>query len=281
MKLEGACVGITGAAGGIGAAMAKAFAAEGARVALLDVDGAGLEARCAEIAAQGADAQSYLCDVRSLEALESARDEILRRQGRIDLLVNNAGVTTFGPFDAVSDAELRRVVDINLWGVLHGCRAFLPALREAPRAHVVNVASEAGLQGMPWQSIYCATKFAVRGFSASLRAELALEGIGVTCVLPGATATSILSSAGSTEPQTSKRLAQLLEKHAPSPDRVARAVVKGVRRNRAEVFTGPDSRALNWGVRFAPGILRWAMVQTARRARGSASEGPATGADGP
>ena len=158
------------------------------------------------------------------------------------------------------------MVDVNFWGVVHGCRAFLPVLRTRPIAHIVNLASEAALAGMPWQSAYCASKFAVRGLSDALRAELASEGIWVTCVLPGATATDILASAPSTDPATTDRLSQLLQAHAMSPHRLAHRVVRGVRRNRAEVLAGLDSRLLAWGVRATPALVRGFMRLAAREA---------------
>jgi short-subunit dehydrogenase len=129
--------------------------------------------------------------------------------------------------------------------------------------------------------MYCASKFAVRGFSGALRAELAAGGIGVTCVLPGATATNILATATSTDPAMTDRLSQLLQSHAMSPQRLADKVVRGVRRNRAEVFAGTDSWLLHWGARATPGLVRWSMRLIARKAArrecGSTHGGPRAG----
>ncbi len=278
-KLAGKVVVITGAAGGIGSALARAFADRGATLALADLDGEGLDARRRDAPAL-ASATTHALDVREPEAWARVRREILEAHGRVDVLVNNAGVTTFGDFASLDDVEIERVIAINFRGVVYGCRCFAADLRARPEAHIVNLSSEAGLAGMPWQSIYCATKFAVRGFSSSLRAELAGVGIGVTCVLPGATATPILASAPSTMPATSQKLGEMLSKHAKSPDKVARAIVRAVRRNKAELFTGADSWGLDWGVRFAPGLVRFAMRRVAAEAwRRHAREGEAPADD--
>lgn len=266
--LAGKVVAITGAGGGIGAATALAFAQRGCQVALLDVSAEGLESVRAQIGESQPELRvsAHRVDVRDVDALASAAREIDRAHGGIDVMINNAGVTTFGPFVDLSDAEIARVFDINLHGVVNGCRVFLPRLQTRPSAHLVNVASEAGLAGMPCQSIYCATKFAVRGLTAALRAELASQGVGVTCVLPGATRTNILGAAPSTDPATVAQLHGLLSQRAPQPAGVARKIVRAVRRNKAELFVGVDSWALDWGVRFAPGLVRWSMLRAARMA---------------
>jgi short-subunit dehydrogenase len=276
-NLESKTVAITGAASGIGAALARAIGEQGASLGLMDIEAASLGQVADELRAGGATVSTHRVDVRRLDELEAARDAMLAEHGAVDVLVNNAGVTTFGAFEQLELADVRRVIDINLWGVVYGCRAFVPVLRSRPAAHIVNVASEAGLAGMPWQSVYCASKFAVRGFSDALRAELAASDIGVTCVLPGATATNILASASSTEPATSDRLSQLLQSHAMSPERLARKIVRGVRRNRAEVIAGIDGWLLHWGTRATPGLVRGLMRLVAREAnrreRGARHEG--------
>lgn len=276
-EIEGKTVVITGAASGVGAALAHEFAERGANLGVMDVDPVGLERVANELRGRGATVSTHRVDVRHLEELGAACDAILAEHAAVDILVNNAGVTTFGAFEQLELEEMRRVIDINLWGVLCGCRIFLPALRTRPAAHIVNLASEAGLAGMPWQSMYCASKFAVRGFSEALRAELAASGIGVTCVLPGAAATDILASAPSTDPATTDRLSRLLQSRAMSPRRVARKIVRGVRRNRAEVIAGIDGWLLHWGTRAVPGLVRQLMRviarQAARRENGSKREG--------
>jgi short-subunit dehydrogenase len=258
-QLGGKLIAITGAGGGIGAALAEAFAARGSKLALLDrdLDAANRVAeglRLANVAVS-----VHAVDVSDRATLERARDEILATHGGVDVLINNAGVTVFSSFEQLRDDEIDRTLAINLRGVIDGCRVFLPALRTRPQAHIVNVSSIAGLAGMPWQTIYCASKFAVRGFSAALRSELVGEGIGVTCIVPGATRTNIVGAAGSRDPAFTARLSQLLQDHAYPPKWLARKAVRAVRWNAPELVVGPDGVLLNLGLRLSPMLVRASM----------------------
>lgn len=257
--LDGKLVVITGAGGGIGAALAAAFAGRGSRLALLDRD---LDAatRVAEKLQLAADRVSvHRVDVCDRAALVSVRDEILAIHGAVDVLINNAGITVFSSFEQLEDDEIDRTLSINLRGVIDGCRVFLPALRARPQAHIVNVSSIAGLAGMPWQTIYCASKFAVRGFSAALRSELVGEGIGVTCIVPGATRSNIVGAAGTRDPNLTAKLSQLLQSHAYPPHWLARKVVRAVRRNAPELVVGPDGVLLQLALRLSPALVRGSM----------------------
>jgi short-subunit dehydrogenase len=258
-QLGGKLIVITGAGGGIGAALAEAFAARGSKLALLDRD---LDAatRVAEgLRRTNVSVSVHAVDVSDRATLERARDEILSEHGAIDVLINNAGVTVFSSFEQLRDDEIDRTLAINLRGVIDGCRVFLPALRTRPQAHIVNVSSIAGLAGMPWQTIYCASKFAVRGFSAALRSELVGEGIGVTCIVPGATRTNIVGAAGSRDPGFTAKLSQLLQAHAYPPQWLARKAVRAVRRNAPELVVGPDGVLLSLGLRLSPMLVRASM----------------------
>lgn len=255
-ELRDRVVVITGAAGGIGRAIAQAFAQQGSILALVDVDGAGLEDLQAQLQAQGARATVHAANVGDRDALRAARDAILAAHGQVHVLVNNAGITTFAPLEAIAVPELERVVSVNLWGVIHGCQLFLPALRRAPEAHVVNVASMAAFVGMPYQSIYCATKSAVRGLTTALHAELVGTTVGVTCVLPGTTRSTLLSKASGTDPQLVARMSELLQKHGASPHKLARRIVRAVRKKRPEVRGSLDSVMLDLTVRLCPALAR-------------------------
>ena len=258
-QLGGKLVVITGAGGGIGAALAGAFAGRGSKLALLDRD---LDAamRVAEGLRLATGMVSvHRVDVSDRASLEHARDEILAEHGAIDVLINNAGITVFSSFEQLSDEEIDRTLAINLRGVIDGCRVFLPALRARPQAHIVNVSSIAGLAGMPWQTIYCATKFAVRGFSAALRSELVGEGIGVTCIVPGATRSNIVGAAGSRDPNITAKLSQMLQTHAYPPTWLARKAVRAVRRNAPELVVGPDGVLLHFALRLSPMLVRASM----------------------
>lgn len=277
-RLDDKLVVITGAAGGIGGALARAFAARGAALALIDFNAEGLATLESSLAAAGHRCSTHVANVGDPAALASAREAILEQHGRVDLLVNNAGITVFSEFETMEAGEIERVLDVNLRGVIYGCRIFLPDLRARPQAHIVNVSSMAGLAGLPWQSIYCASKFAVRGFTASLRTELASKGVGVTCVLPGTTRSNIVGAAASRDPELSAKLsAQLLARGYP-PEWLARKVIRAVRRNRAELRVGPDSWMLAAAVRSSPLLVRGSMralVWLAKRARPALESPPA------
>jgi short-subunit dehydrogenase len=278
-RLDDKLVVITGAAGGIGSALARAFAARGAALALVDLNPDAL----AELAGSLASAavSTHVANVGDPDALARARAAILDRHGRVDLLVNNAGITVFADLENTESAEIERVLAVNLHGVIYGCKVFLPDLRARPQAHIVNVASMAGLAGMPWQTIYCASKFAVRGFTAALRAELASSGVGVTCVLPGATRTNIVGVAAARNPSLRSSMSKLLLTYGFPPDILARRVVRAVRRNRAELLVGPDSWLLAAAVRSSPLLLRGSMRALVwiahRRGLTAAAEPPALG----
>jgi short-subunit dehydrogenase len=255
---------ITGAAGGIGGALALAFARRGSVLALVDLDGAGLD-RVRQAAVElGARASVHVANVGDRQALQRVRDEVLAAHGRVDVLINNAGMTIYSLFEAIQPEELERIVAVNFLAVVHGCQVFLPALRDAGRGHIVNVASMSGFAGMPFQSLYCATKFAVRGFTEALRTELDSVGIGVTCVMPGTTRSQILASASSRDPVLTAALSKLLVRHGGSPDKLARRIVRGVRWNRAEVRGQLDSVLLDLTKRHFPWLVRWFMGQIVR-----------------
>jgi short-subunit dehydrogenase len=258
-RLGGKLVVITGAGGGIGAALAAAFAARGCKLALLDrdLDAARLVAERLQLSHD--QVSIHRVDVSDRATLERARDEILAAHGAVDVLINNAGITVFSSFEQLRDDEIDRMLAVNVRGVIDGCRVFLPALRARPQAHIVNVSSIAGLAGMPWQTIYCATKFAVRGFSAALRSELVGEGIGVTCIVPGATRSNIVAAAGTRDPNFTAKFGQLLQAHAYPPKWLARKVVRAVRCNAPELVVGPDGWLLLLALRLSPALVRASM----------------------
>jgi short-subunit dehydrogenase len=250
---------ITGAGGGIGAALADAFAARGCKLALLDRDVDAATKVAERLRSAGVTASVHAVDVSDRATLERARDEILATHGAVDVLINNAGITVFSSFEQLRDEEIDRTLAINLRGVIDGCRVFLPVMRARSQAHIVNISSIAGLAGMPWQTIYCASKFAVRGFSAALRSELVGEGIGVTCIVPGATRSNIVGAAGSRDPGFTAKLSQLLQAHAYPPEWLARKAVRAVRRNSAELVVGPDGVLLRLGLRLSPWLVQASM----------------------
>lgn len=246
---------VTGAAGGIGRATALELARRGAHVAVADVRVEHAEQTAAEVERLGRRATVHQVDVRDADAWQALAQDVESHFGGCHVLVNNAGVTMAGRFDADALGDVEWMFDINVWGVVHGCRAFLPALRRAEEAHIVNVSSMAGLLGLPHNVAYSTTKGAVRSFSEALRAELITTSIGVTAVFPGAIDTEIMASARGSE---AERLAGMSGSRLTSvllrpPSAVAKGIVRGIEKDRARVIVGPDAHMVSAVSRLLPG----------------------------
>lgn len=246
---------VTGAGGGIGRATALELARRGAHVAVVDVRPEAAESTAVAVEQLGRRATVHRVDVRDADALGNLADDVVAHFGACHVLVNNAGVTSAGSFEAEAQGDLEWLVDINVWGVVNGCRAFLPSLRSADEGHIVNISSMVGLLGLPHNVAYSLTKGAVRSFSEALRAELITSDIGVTVVFPGAINTDIIHSARGAE---AARLASLNSgrlgpKLLTQPERVAVRLVDAVQRGRARVVVGPDAHLVNLAARLLPG----------------------------
>lgn len=254
-QLQDRVVVVTGAGSGIGRATAAAFAARGCHLALVDVQAAGLEATADLVEQQGSRASRHLVDVTDAEAMAALPAAVVDAHGACHVLVNNAGVTSAGSFEEERPEDLRWIVDINVWGVVNGCRAFLPVLREADEAHIVNLSSMVGLLGLPHNAAYSLTKGAVRSFSEALRSELVTTSIGVTVVFPGAIRTNITNVARGNQAERLARMgrSRLAPLAMRPPAAVAKAIVRAVERDRARAVVGPDARAVDALVRVLPG----------------------------
>jgi NADP-dependent 3-hydroxy acid dehydrogenase YdfG len=238
---------VTGAGSGIGRALAVALSREGAHLALSDVDDDGLAATAARCAP--ATVRTYHLDVADRAALVAHADAVVEDFGRVNLLVNNAGVAVAGPVEEMSFDDLDWILGINLHGVLGGTMAFLPHLIASGAGHVVNLSSVFGLIAPPTQSAYSATKFAVRGFTESLRQEMAIgrRPVTVHAVHPGGIRTQIARRARVTNPgrQSTDEMADAFERALrTSPDKAATTILRGVERNRARILVGPDAYVL-------------------------------------
>ena len=250
-------VAITGAGGGIGTALAQRFAAQGYRLAIADV--ATLDEVESTLDEMGVECLVSRVDVRKYDELSAWADAIQARFGRLDVLINNAGVTTWGTLSEQASEDMDWVLDVNIRGVTNGCHAFLPLLRRAERGQIVNIASMIGLFAMPLQTTYTASKWAVRGFSHALRAELRREGIGVTVVLPGLISTPFLAGARSRDAEQQAQVASLMKRFGTAPGLVAKRVFRAVRWNRGEIRVGWDSHLVAFLQRFLPGLLPLAL----------------------
>ncbi|HUG91651.1 MAG TPA: SDR family oxidoreductase [Planctomycetaceae bacterium] len=265
---------VTGAASGIGRALALALAREGAHVYLLDVDDARLSAVAAEAARQGVDAVAARCDLTRPADITAALQEMLDRWGGVDIVVNNAGVVYYGPTDRMTAAQWDWLLGINLLAPIQIIRELLPVLKERPEAHILNVCSIAGLVAGGRTAAYHVAKFGLVGFSEALRAEYARRGIGVTALCPGPVRTNLyrsgISGKGPAVPLPPRWI-------CASEEAVARKAIRAIRRNRRLVLVTPLAHLLFNVKRFAPWVLDVMNRFSLRRRKRPAGEGEAPG----
>ncbi|MFF0544094.1 SDR family oxidoreductase [Nocardia thailandica] len=257
-KFDGKTCLITGAASGLGRATAFAAADKGAALILTDITADALESTAREIRERGGEVVlAEAADVSDHTAVVGLAARVHELVGHVDIVMNVAGIATWGTVDKLTHQQWRRTVDINLMGPIHVIEEFLPPMIAAGRGgHLVNVSSAAGLFGLPWHAPYSATKFGLRGVSEVLRFDLRRHRIGVSLVCPGAMATPMVDSvdiAGvdRNAEALQKAMKQFL-RHAVTPEQAAAAVVKGVERNRYYVYTSHDIRLAHWGQRYVP-----------------------------
>lgn len=256
---------ITGAAGGIGHGLAQALARAGCHLALVDIDASRLEQVAGPLRATGRRVSTHVVDVADRAAMAALPAAVVDAHGAAHILVNNAGVSVAGRFEAVPLADLDWIFAINVWGVIHGCHAFLPVLRAQDEAHIVNVGSSFGLLNMAGKTGYGTTKFAVRGFSEALRAELAGSRVGLTVLYPGPVATDIVHRGRVADPAQREAEARFLASRALPVERAAQAMLRAIRRNQARVLVGMDYRIIDWLARLSPALAAWFAAQMARR----------------
>jgi len=253
-NFNGKVVVITGAASGIGLEMARAFTKEGAKLALADINEQGLKTVKGEFESSGRKVYTQVVDVSKKEQVKDFCDKVYKEMGRVDVLCNNAGIGWGGKFEDMPLDAWEQIIGINLWSVIYGCHYFYPRMiKQGGGGHIVNTASGAGLAPMPIMTAYCCTKFAVEGFSETLRAEAAMNGIGVTSVCPGVVKTNITvtgkmfsGTAKSTPDTFFKKIDGLYVKRNYTPDRVAKKVLKGVKKNKAVIRICPETYMGDW-----------------------------------
>jgi NAD(P)-dependent dehydrogenase (short-subunit alcohol dehydrogenase family) len=251
---------ITGGGSGIGLAVARELGAHGCRLSLADIDVDALERARSSLTADGFEVITSVTDVGKLDEMERFAEATLAEFGHVDVVVNNAGVIAWNPIDALSIDDWRWVVDVNLWGVIHGVHVFLPILeRQGSEGHIVNVSSVGGvLADTPFMATYSATKGAVIGLSLTLASELQLKGapIGVSILCPSATRDSYAHFAERNRPASFApiehtaeaqalfdMIAGVVERGQPI-ETLARRVVDGIRRNELWIFPNPEAEAM-------------------------------------
>jgi short-subunit dehydrogenase len=258
-RFAGGTAVVTGAASGIGAALAAGLAARSSDLVLLDRDGAGLAAVADEVRATRPDVRvaTHVVDLADAAATVAAGQALCAAHPETTLLVNNAGVALAGRFDQVSAEQFDAVLAVNFHAVVTLTRALLPVLTAHPGSHLVTISSVFGIVAPAGQAAYCASKFAVRGFTEAMRAELAPAGVGVTCVHPGGVRTGIARNAvvGAGLPAAdwvagSAQFDRLLTR---DPAMAAETILRGVHRRRPRVLVGPDAVALDALARLLPG----------------------------
>ena len=250
MNLKGKIAVVTGAGSGIGREISLLLAARGCALALVDINLAG------------ADETAKLCLNFGLtwDGNPDLAEQVMARHKAVHVVVNNAGVEVMGLLENVPLEQVQWIVGVNFWGVVHGCKVFLPHIRQSGGGQLVNISSMFGFLGVPGQAAYCATKFAVRGFSESLRAELRGSGIGVTAIHPGVIRTNIMSGArGEISERARKTSDFIMRRLATAPTRVATKVVRTIEHDRPRVRAGWDAYVFDAMARLSPTASNWLL----------------------
>jgi short-subunit dehydrogenase len=268
MKLRDRTAVITGAASGIGRALALELAGRGCHLALVDINEGGLVDVSRELERYQVSVSTHHLDVANRTAVARLPEEVRKVHPGIDLLFNNAGVAVGGTFEQVSEDDFEWLFDINFFGLVRMTRAFLPMLKESSDARIVNLSSLFGLIAPPGQTAYVASKFAVRGFSASLRHELTGSKVGVTVVHPGGVATNISDSARVPQDAPPEEVARRKAKYKKllrmPAETAAGIIVKGVERRQSRVLVGSDAIAASWLERLLP-VSYWRIISRQMR----------------
>jgi NAD(P)-dependent dehydrogenase (short-subunit alcohol dehydrogenase family) len=254
--LEDGVAVISGAGSGMGRCLAQQLAARGCSLALADVNEEGLSETVALLAQTKGKISRHIANVAEEAQVKRFAEEVAAEHGRATLLFNNAGVALLGDLDEISLQDFRWLMDINFWGVVYGVTYFLPMLRKEKRAHIVNTSSLLGFFGASGQGAYCASKFAVRGYTESLHHELIGSGVGVTCVHPGFVRTAIAERAkvgqragASLRQESLNRFAKVARTDAQA---AAAKILRGVEQNKPRVLIGADAYFVDIWQRLKP-----------------------------
>ena len=259
-KFANSVVAITGASSGIGRALALEIAQQGGSVAISDVNADSLEQTASECRSAGAKGVlATVVDVSKRSQMQAWADEVQQHFGKVNVIINNAGVNLSACVEKMSYKDFEWVMDIDFWGVVYGSKSFLPHIKSSDWGHIVNISSLFGLIGIPNQSAYNAAKFAVRGFSESLRMELEMDGskVGVTCIHPGGVKTNIVNSSVMKETLgkqfTDKQMKKQFDQVArTTPEQAAKEILRGIEKNKPRVLVGIDARIGDYIQRFMP-----------------------------
>ena len=270
---NGRVAAITGAASGIGRALAVELARRGAHLALADIDEVGLAETVNLCEGTGVKVTAQRLDVADRDAVFAWADAVVDEHGKVNLIFNNAGVALGATIEAMSYEDFEWLMNINFWGVVHGTKAFLPHLQASGEGHVVNLSSVFGLISIPSQSAYNAAKFAVRGFTDALRMELEMAGgtVSSTTVHPGGIKTNIARNARM-DPSVAAMTGSAAEARdgfdqmaITSPTKAARQILAAVEANKRRALIGPDAKVIDLIARLPAGLYQRALVKGAKR----------------
>lgn len=251
---------ITGAGSGIGQATAIALAREGCHLAISDISQAGLEETVEKLAGYPVRVSTHMVDVSDRDAVYCYAEDAVSEHGKVNIIMNNAGVGLGETVENMSYDNFEWLMNINFWGVVYGTKAFLPHLKRSREGHLINISSVFGIIGVPTQSAYNAAKFAVRGFTESLREELDIEqcGVSATSVHPGGVRTNIarnsrMGDMGAMALGDKEDVTAMFEKIAmTTPESAAKTILSGVRKNQRRVLVGADAVMLDTAQRLMP-----------------------------
>lgn len=269
-SFENKVAAITGAGSGMGRELALELAKKRCALALSDVNVKGLEETAAMARALGVKVTAQRVDVADRAAIYAWADQVVADHGKVNLIFNNAGVALNSPLDTISQADFEWIVNINLWGVINGSQAFLPHLKASGDGHIINTSSLFGIIGTPGTGAYSTTKFAVRGYTESLRIELDILkcGVSATCVHPGGIRTEINNSAriaegserllGISGEEARKRFDKLL--NTTSANKAACIILRAVEKNSRRVVVGPDAKFMDIVVRLLGSLYQPLVV---------------------
>lgn len=260
--LGGRVAAVTGAASGIGRALANTLAEEGCHVAISDVDEEGLKETAAMIGNKNVRVTTHIVDVSVQEQVKRYADDVVNIHGAVHLVINNAGVVVMETLEDLSYKDFKWLMDINLWGVVYGCKEFLPYLKMQPQGHIVNISSVNGIFTNPNNGAYCTAKFAVRGFTETLCQELSGSRIIVSCVHPGGIKTNIVRNAryykASDHSVGRDDMVAIFDRLAgTTAEKAARIIIEGIKKDKRRIMVGPDSYVYDWLKRLFPvGLMK-------------------------
>lgn len=272
-NLKGKTAAVTGAASGIGRATALKLASLGCHLAISDMNEDGLKETAGMAEAHGVTVSTHLLDVSDRDAIYQFAADVQDTHKNVNIIINNAGVGLTAKVADMSIEDFEWLMNINFWGVINGTQAFLPLLEESGEGHIVNISSLFGLLSMPTQSAYNASKFAVRGFTESLRMELEMyeSNVSITSVHPGGIKTNIIANSklltkeGIFEDQD--KATRILEKgFGTTADEAAEKIVNGILKNKRRVLIGRDAKLLDLAQRFFPASYQKLILSNAKKA---------------